>query len=100
VNEVWSDCSDDYGTDRDECALANRFPGFWGHVIGNLVYTVIAAGLLLFLWAGVADLREAREGRFVNDEAAERYAGTRQGVAGLSVLVGLMALLPIVVAVA
>jgi hypothetical protein len=100
VDEIWEDCTDDYGTSRDECALENRFPGFWVHAIANLAYTLVAAGLLIFLGAAVGDLREARRELFSTAEARERHAAARHGVATAAVLVGLLALLPVVVAIA
>jgi hypothetical protein len=42
IGEVWADCSDDYGTDADECDLATLFPGFWMHVAVNLVWAAAA----------------------------------------------------------
>ena len=77
VGEIWADCDDDYATDRDECALANRFPGFWLHAIVNLVYAVVALGLVLAFLTSVAELREKRLARFSSAAAAAEY---RRGV--------------------
>src|SRR5215210_4693711 len=55
IGEIFGDCDDDYDTSADECELATRFPGFWGHVIANFAYSVAAAGLLVWLASAVLD---------------------------------------------
>lgn len=58
-------------------------------------------GVVLFaLAAGVVELREARQGRFADADAAERYAGVRAALAAIAVVAAALALLPIVVALA
>ena len=98
VGEIWDDCEDDYDTTQDDCALANRFDGFWLHAAVNLVYVAAAGGLLVRLFSAVSELREARGLRFAGLEAAERYARARRALAWSAGLVGLLAALPIVVA--
>jgi hypothetical protein len=98
VAEVWEDCSDDWKTDVNECDLHTRFPGFWVHAIVNFAYTLIAVGLLLALGQTVSDLRQSRRARFDSQTAADRYTEAREGVTALALLSGLLAALPIVVA--
>ena len=98
VAEVWADCDDDYSTDRNECALANRFPGFWEHALANLAWTTVTAVVLIGAAATVGDLRERRAKRFADAAAAERYAETRETLVGAAALAAVLAALPIVVA--
>ena len=100
VGEIWEECTDDYDTEVSECDLHRRFPGFWGHAIANLAYALTAAGLLLALGGAVSRLREHRPQRFDSREAADRYATARRDIALLAALAGLLAALPIVVALA
>jgi hypothetical protein len=85
---------------RDDCELATRFPGFWPHVIANLAYAVAAAVSLGRLAFAVAELRAARSERFSAAGAVERYFQTRQTLALVAGFVGILALLPVVTAVA
>lgn len=98
VSEVWEDCREDYGDDRNECDLHVRFPGFWVHALVNLVYFVIATLLLLGLWSTVAELRAARAARFSGVEAANGYVQKRATFAGVAVVTALWGIVPIVVA--
>ena len=98
VGEVWEDCSDDYDTETDECALANRFPGFWWHAAVNLLYMVVVGILVVLLVAAVADFREARAARFDGPEAAGRYAAARPALALLVLLMSACGMVPILVA--
>ena len=100
VGEIWEDCQDDLDTPEEDCDPATRFPGFWAHVILNFLYVVATAGLLLRLARAVAELREARPERFSGPEAAQRYRRARQTLALTSTVVGLLAALPIIVAIA
>lgn len=93
VSEVWEDC------DGDRCDLADRFPGFWVHVIVNLAWAIATSLALLLLMAAVTDLRQARAERFDTREAASRYPAARWAVAGAAVAAGALGLLPIAVAV-
>ena len=100
VAEIWEDCSDDWKTDVNECDLHQRFPGFWLHAIVNFAY-IVAAALSLFALAGaVSELRESRPARFESETTAERYREARDGAAELALLGGLLAALPIIVALA
>jgi hypothetical protein len=99
VEEIWAECDDDYKTERDECALENRFPGFWVHAVVNLVYTAVAGGLVLGFGAAVVDFRGKREERFSGPAAAEEHR-TAFGIAvGAGAALLVVALIPIVVAV-
>lgn len=99
VGEIWADCDDDYATDRDECALANRFPGFWLHAIVNLVYAAVALAFVLAFLAGVAELREKRLARFSSAAAAAEYRSGVDETIGWGVALAVVALVPIVVAI-
>ena len=100
VGEIWEDCSDDWETEVNECDLHQRFPGFWGHAIVNFAYTLIAGALLVALGGAVSELRQSRPARFDSQTAADRYTEAREGVTSLAILSGLLAALPIVVALA
>ncbi len=100
VGEVWADCDDALATDRDECALENRFPGFWIHAIVNLVYAAGALGLLLAFLGRVADLREKRVARFSSAAAAVEHRSGVDEAIGCGGALAAVALVPIVVAIA
>ncbi len=100
VGEIWADCDDDYATERDECALANRFPGFWIHALVNLVYAAVALGLVLVFLGSVAGLREKRVARFSSAAAAAEYRSEADEAIGCGVALAVVAALPIVVAIA
>lgn len=100
VGETWADCDDDYATERDECALANRFPGFWIHALVNLVCAAVAVGLVLVFLGGIVDLREKRVARFSSAAAAGDYRSGADQAIGCGVALAAVALLPIVVAIA
>lgn len=100
VGEIWEDCSDDWDTEVNECDLHQRFPGFWVHAIVNFAYILAAALTLFALGGAVSELRASRPARFDGEAAAERYREAREGVAGLAVLGGLLAAVPIIVALA
>src|SRR4051794_9389489 len=93
VGEIWADCEGD-------CALAHRFPGFWWHAAANLVYAAVAATIACVFLAAVAQLRQTRVARYDSAAAADAYAGAHTGCVGAGVLLGGLALLPIVVAIA
>lgn len=99
VGEIWADCDDDYATERDECALANRFPGFWIHAVVNLVYAAVALMLVLAFLASVAGLRDKRAARFSSAAAAEEYRSVVDEATGCGVALAAVALVPIVVAI-
>lgn len=99
AGEMWDDCEDNWDTERDECAWNNRFPGIWVHAVVNLIYVGAAAGLLLWAVTAVGELRDARAERFSNATALERYAVARQGLTTASMWTGVVAVLPIVVAI-
>ncbi|MCP9491267.1 MAG: hypothetical protein MSC31_15530 [Solirubrobacteraceae bacterium MAG38_C4-C5] len=100
VGEIWADCDDDYATERDECALENRFPGFWIHALVNLVYAAVALGLVLAFLASVFDLRVKRAARFASAVAAAEHRSAMDQAIGCGVALAAVALLPIVVAIA
>lgn len=93
VGKIWQHCEGD-------CDLAHRFPGFWPHVLANLGYVIVSICLLGWLMVAVSDLRKARAQRFAGLEQARRYGSARQAVATAATLCGLLAALPIAVAMA
>lgn len=99
VGEIWADCDDDYATERDECALANRFPGFWIHALVNLVYAVVALVLVLAFSTSVAELRKKRVARFSSAAAAAEYRSGSDEATACGVALAAVALVPIVVAI-
>lgn len=100
VAEIWEDCSDDWKTEVNECDLHRRFPGFWVHAIVNFAYTAAAALSLFALGGAVGELRQSRPERFDNQAAADRYREAREAVVGLASLSGMLAAVPIIVALA
>jgi hypothetical protein len=100
VGDIWADCDDDYATERDECDLATRFPGFWGHAVVNLVYVVVAVVAVLAALGCAFALREARSKRFDSAEAVAAYTKARREFAGMLALALICGLAPLVVAAA
>jgi len=100
IDEVWAECDEDLGSPGDECALENRFPGFWWHAAVNLAYTALALVLTLVFAGGVGDLREKRVARFASAEAATEHAAARQLCLATGAALAAVALLPTVVALA
>lgn len=98
VDEVWAECDDDLGTDRDECALENRFPGFWLHAVANLVYGAAALASSLVFAGSVVELRQKRVGRFSSASAAAEHRAAQQSCLGSGAVLGALAAVPIVVA--
>jgi hypothetical protein len=98
IAQVWSDC--DGGSTSTGCDLEDRYPGFWGHAIVNFIYVVAAVIVLGGLAAAVADLREARQALFSDSASRERYMEARQVFGAAAALVAVLALVPIIVAVA
>jgi hypothetical protein len=99
VGEIWAHCEEDPDTEPD-CDLAERYPGFWEHVIANFAYFVAALALLFWLAVAVANLRDARARRFSDRGAAQSYGDAREVLAAVAVLVALLAALPVIVAIA
>jgi NADH:ubiquinone oxidoreductase subunit 3 (subunit A) len=95
--EMWEDCSDDYATDRDECAWSNRFPGFWLHAIVNLLYIAASAAAVLLFWWAAADTRASRIARYSSAEASEAYEVNRIGMVAAGAWVAALAVPPLAV---
>jgi hypothetical protein len=93
LDVMWADCHGD-------CALAHRFPGFWFHVVVNLVYTGFALFVLTGFGSSVATLRKARLARY--DSAAEMraFAEARTVCRGMGKTLAALAALPLLVAIA
>ncbi|MDP8908262.1 MAG: hypothetical protein M3N47_03925 [Chloroflexota bacterium] len=62
--------------------------------------TVAATPSLVALAGAVSELRQSCRKRLDSQTAADRYAEVRDGVAGLALLAGLLAAVPVVVALA
>ena len=97
--ELWADCEDQPGISRDECASANRFPGFWWHLVANLAYVGVVLGALVAFAASVAGLRRHRVVRLSSAEAYATYERARVQLALSATGVAVLAALPIAVAV-
>src|SRR3954462_707630 len=63
VDEVWADWQGD-------CALGDRFPGFWWHAAVNLAYTAVTVTVAGRFVAAVVQLRKRRVARYDTLEAA------------------------------
>lgn len=100
VADVWADCEDKFSTERNECALENRFPGFWWHAVVNLAYSAVAAVLVVVFVGAVSELREKRIARFADPGAAREYRASRTAFLTAGALLAVTAMLPIVVAAA
>ena len=100
VVKIWRHCDDNLATSRNECALANRFHGFWLHAVINLVYVVAAGVALVVLGANAGELRDARRRRFGGPSAVARYTTARAQVARSAGYGTALALLPFAVALA
>jgi hypothetical protein len=93
LGEIWEDCEGD-------CALAHRFPGFWWHAAANLVYAVAAAVAACGFVATVVELRGTRVGRYDSTSDAEAFSAGWDACLGAGAILGGLALLPVVVAIA
>ena len=99
VADVWADCDDDYSTDRDECAFEQRYPGFWWHALGNLLYAAAAATSVWVTGAAAADHRQSRLTRYSTYEAMQAYRTKVDTLTGCAAVTAALAALPIAVAV-
>ena len=98
IGDIFGDCNDKLETAADECDLGTRYPGFWWHVIINLLYALAALVLLLTFAFALPEFRKARSGRFESDAAVERYRQARQTLALLAGLLAGLAAVPIIAA--
>ena len=92
VGQIWEDC-------EGECDLADRFPGFWGHAVANLVWAVATATALVWVALATRDFREARLQRFDGATALKRYETAVDTLVGASFLAAALGLLPVFVAI-
>ena len=97
IGDVFADCppAAEVG---GSCDLQDRYPGFWSHVLVNLVYSAAALGLLVALVPAVAELRTARFERFDDAPALERYRASRDRLTLVAGATAALAALPLVVA--
>ena len=98
LGEIFGDCNDTTEIPGDECELAKRYPGFWGHVIVNFVYALVALGLLVAFASVLPEFRRARGVRFASGAALDRYRQARGNLTLVAALLGGVAALPIVAA--
>lgn len=96
--EIFTGCSF-LDVPAGDCKLSTRFPGFWPHVIVNLLYAIAAAGALIWLGAAALEVRRARAERFSGEEAVERYTTALGTFAMAASVAALLAAAPLIVAV-
>jgi hypothetical protein len=98
VGQVWEDCPEELES-RDECDLAERFPGFWEHAVVNLLWTFAAGIALVMLFGQIGPFRQARRELFEGgQDAVGRYEAARGSLVGAAAAVMFLGALPIVVA--
>ena len=93
VHQIWADCDGD-------CELAHRFPGFWWHVVANLVYAAAAVLTAISFLGTVAELRSARENRYADAAALDAYRTARGACVSAGALLAALASLALVVSIA
>jgi len=98
VAEMWADCPPAEPAPDGSCELEDRYPGFWGKVIGSLAYTLATGLALAWLASTTRDLLDARRRLFASPEAPAEYRAAREGFAGAALVVTVLGLIPIVVA--
>lgn len=92
VHAIWADCDHD-------CALAQRFPGFWWHVVINLAYTVIAGVLVVGFARMVPEFRRTQLTRYDSAEAMEEFRHVSAGLRGAVKLLAGLAAIPLLVSI-
>jgi hypothetical protein len=93
AHQIWDDCEGD-------CALAHRFPGFWWHAAGNLLYGAITLTATFIFGSSVVELRNARGGRYESAAADAAFRQAHGNFLAAGSTLGGLALLPIAVALA
>jgi hypothetical protein len=93
LDVMWADCDGD-------CALAQRFPGFWWHVVVNLAYTAVALFVLLGFGSTVAALRKARLGRYDSAAAMQAFREAHSACMAMGQALAALAALPLPVVIA
>ena len=88
VGAIWADC--DGG-----CALAQRFPGFWWHVVANLAYAAVAAAAAIRFGRTVGRLRKTRIARYDSAAAMDEFRAAHRAWVGAGQLLGALALISI-----
>jgi hypothetical protein len=76
----------------------DAIPGFWVHVVANLVWASVALAGVAGAFVGAFELRRQRPARFDDVAGAERYEQTRALMAVCVTGSLAVAVLPIVVA--
>jgi hypothetical protein len=98
LHELWADCSDGSDTVQDECSYDHRFPGFWWHLVVNLVYAAVVLVALVVFAGAVGALRRHRAARLSSAAAHTTYEQARVELALAAAAVAVLGALPIVVA--
>jgi hypothetical protein len=81
------------------CDFGTGYPGFWLHVIVNVLYAVAVAALLFGLVVTGGALREARTARYDGDAQVEAYNGAVGAFTLTALGLAALAVAPVVVAV-
>ena len=89
VRAIWADCEGD-------CELAHRFPGFWWHVVANLVYAAVAVAVTIRFLASVVDVRKTRVGRYADTAAMHAYRTAHSNWVASGQLLGALASVSII----
>jgi hypothetical protein len=79
---------------RARSPLGTRYPGFWSHVVINLLCAFASLGLVASFVLTLPEFRETRSRRFDSDTAVERYQQARHQLTLIAALLaGFAALL-------
>jgi hypothetical protein len=91
AHEIWEDCDGD-------CALAHRFPGFWWHMVANLLYAGLAVAAAVWFGARVVALRETRTARYDGVAADGAFRDARRDCVQAGTVLGGLALIALLAA--
>ena len=89
VHVIWADCDAD-------CELADRFPGFWWHVVANLAYAALAFVVTIRFLAAVVDVRKSRVTRYADVAAMDAYRAAHSHWVASAKLLGTLASVSII----
>jgi uncharacterized membrane protein YhaH (DUF805 family) len=93
ARQIWAHCEGD-------CALAHRFPGFWWHVVANLVYAAVVTVAAIVFAAAIPQLRATRARRFASAAALEEYRHAHHDCVRAGAGLAALATLALVIAIA
>ena len=89
VHVIWADCD-------GACELADRFPGFWWHVVVNLAYAALAVVVTIRFLAAVVDVRKSRVTRYADVAAMDAYRAAHSQWVASGKLLGALASVSII----